>query len=77
VGWYLFPLFLMGLTAVVNAQEVFDPSSPLNKNPQSGIEVGQRIPAFRAVDGTGKSWDFDSIKGPKGALLLFHRSADW
>ena len=43
----------------------------------SGPEVGQSIPSFRAPDQAGKMQDFNSIRGPKGALLVFFQSADW
>ena len=59
------------------AQEAFDSHDPLDDNMQTGPAVGEKIPAFLAVDQNGQAWDFDSIKGPKGALLLFYRSADW
>jgi peroxiredoxin len=43
----------------------------------SGPEVGHRIPSFRAPDQNQKMQDFNSIRGPKGALLVFFQSADW
>ncbi|MBI4463760.1 MAG: hypothetical protein HY647_03550 [Acidobacteria bacterium] len=43
----------------------------------TGPEVGQRIPYFRARDQFGRWQDFNSIRGPKGAVLSFNRSADW
>jgi peroxiredoxin Q/BCP len=43
----------------------------------SGPEVRQRIPSFRAFDQTNKMQDFDSIRGPNGALIVFFQSADW
>jgi peroxiredoxin len=42
-----------------------------------GLDVGRKIPAFRAADQHGQMQDFDSIRGPKGALIVFLRSADW
>lgn len=47
------------------------------QNFQVGIEVGQKIPAFRLASQDGRSLTFDAIKGPKGAALLFFRSSDW
>ena len=44
---------------------------------RTGPEVGQPIPAFKAVDQNGRTMDFNSIKGPKGALIMLFRSADW
>ena len=51
----------------------FDP----NANLKTGPEVGQKIPAFSAVDQTGRVRDFDSLKGRKGLVLFFNRSVDW
>jgi hypothetical protein len=42
-----------------------------------GPQVGQRVPAFRLKDQTGNVQTLESIMGPKGALLVFLRSADW
>lgn len=42
-----------------------------------GPQVGQRVPDFRLTDQAGKQWTRDSIMGPKGAMLVFFRSADW
>jgi len=43
----------------------------------SGPEVGKTVPEFSAPDQTGKNQTLKSIMGPKGALLVFYRSADW
>jgi hypothetical protein len=42
-----------------------------------GPQVGQRVPAFSLKDQTGKIQTLESIMGPKGAMLVFFRSADW
>jgi hypothetical protein len=42
-----------------------------------GIPVGSKIPAFEAKDQKGRVQTFESIRGPKGAFLVFYRSADW
>lgn len=42
-----------------------------------GPQVGQAVPDFRLQDAQGKVWTRDSIMGPKGAMLVFSRSADW
>lgn len=75
--WRPILLALLLSTTPTMAQEVFDTHDPLDDNMETGPAVGEKIPAFRAVDQNGQAWDFDSIKGPKGALLLFYRSADW
>jgi hypothetical protein len=43
----------------------------------TGPSVGEKVPAFSAVDQDGKTQTLDSLMGPNGLLLLFHRSADW
>ena len=43
----------------------------------SGPEIGKTVPEFSAPDQTGKTLTLKSITGPKGALLVFYRSADW
>jgi len=42
-----------------------------------GLKVGSSLPPFRLVDQEGKFQDFQSLKGPKGLVLMFFRSADW
>ena len=43
----------------------------------TGPAVGRTIPAFEAVDQNGKRQTFETLKGPNGLFLMFHRSADW
>ena len=43
----------------------------------SGPDVGKTVPEFSAPDQSGKIQTLRSIMGPKGALLVFYRSADW
>ena len=42
-----------------------------------GPQVGERVPDFSLRDQAGKTWTLQSIMGPKGAMLVFYRSADW
>ena len=42
-----------------------------------GVKVGQKIPPFKLSDQNGTLRDFTSVKGSKGLVLLFFRSADW
>ena len=42
-----------------------------------GPQVGQLVPDFNLTDQTGNPRTLQSIMGPKGAMLVFHRSADW
>ena len=42
-----------------------------------GPQVGAVVPAFSGVDQFGKPHTLASSYGPKGAMLVFFRSADW
>ena len=43
----------------------------------SGPEIGERIPDFEAYDQNGNLVGLDDVMGPNGAMVVFHRSADW
>jgi len=60
-------LFLFSAGAVTLAQQAI----------KTGPEVGSTLPAFEAPDQNGRVQNLQSILGPKGALLVFYRSADW
>ena len=42
-----------------------------------GLPVGQKAPAFSARDQFGREQNLETLRGPKGTVLLFFRSADW
>ena len=42
-----------------------------------GPQVGAVVPDFAGVDQFGKPQTLASAYGPKGAMLVFFRSADW
>ena len=42
-----------------------------------GPQIGERVPDFALPDQAGRIRTLDSIRGPNGTMLLFHRSADW
>lgn len=42
-----------------------------------GPQVGERVPDFSLKDQNGRTQTLQSIMTPKGAVLVFHRSADW
>ncbi len=42
-----------------------------------GPQVGEQVPDFSLKDQNGKTQSLNSIMGPKGAMLVFVRSADW
>ena len=42
-----------------------------------GPQIGERVPDFNLPDQFGRMWTLPSIMGPRGAMLVFFRSADW
>lgn len=44
---------------------------------KTGPAVGDRIPNFALPDQNGRGMNLKAIAGPKGAMLVFYRSADW
>ena len=42
-----------------------------------GPQVGEKIPDFALPDQYGRIQTLDTIMGERGAMLVFHRSADW
>jgi hypothetical protein len=42
-----------------------------------GPQVGARVPDFTLRDQAGTERTLQSIMGPRGAMLVFMRSADW
>ena len=63
-------LALLGLLAQPAPPSRFDIS-------KAGPQVGQRVPDFSLEDQLGTRRTLSSITGPKGAMLVFFRSADW
>jgi len=68
-------LLLAGISSLVVGQEN-PPASRLAPS-SIGIEVGQRAPAFALPDQFGHQQSNETLKGSKGTVLLFFRSADW
>jgi len=61
---------MLGLLAVQAAAQPVDVSA-------LGPQAGTAVPAFSAPDQDGRVRTLASIMGPKGAMLVFSRSADW
>lgn len=73
------PALLTAALLVATLQPVAGQSPPRQKIDVSklGPQVGERVPDFNLKDQAGKAWTLQSIMGPKGAMLVFLRSADW
>jgi hypothetical protein len=61
-------VLVAGLTVV--AADTPDPKT-------LGPQVGERVPEFSLPDQAGVTRSLRSTFGPKGAVLVFFRSADW
>ncbi len=68
-------LFFVGLLALASGQE--NPSTGDTVAPSIGLEIGHRAPAFALPDQFGHEQSNETLKGSKGTVLLFFRSADW
>ncbi len=44
---------------------------------KTGPGVGDSVANFAAPDQSGNTQTLKSVMGPKGAMLVFFRSADW
>ena len=78
--WLAGAALLLVLSAPLSRGQERAELVPLYKNDHNvttGPAVGDRIPNFEAQDRSGKSRNFDSLKGPKGLVFLVVRSADW
>jgi hypothetical protein len=67
------------LTAALSAGTTAQtPSTPVPIDVQKlGPQIGARVPDFSLPDQQGQTRTLQSVMGPKGALLVFFRSADW
>jgi hypothetical protein len=52
-------------------------SATLLAAPSTGPEIGTKAPAFEGRDQNGVTHTLASVLGPKGAIVVFYRSADW
>ena len=68
-------LFFAEVSGLVAGRE--NPSTNRAVPPSIGIEVGLRAPAFSLPDQFGHEQSNSTLKGSKGTVLLFFRSADW
>ncbi len=44
---------------------------------ERGPAIGGKMPSFELRDQDGQPHTLKSLLGPKGAVILFFRSADW
>jgi cytochrome oxidase Cu insertion factor (SCO1/SenC/PrrC family) len=68
-------LFVVGSAAFASGQE--RPATNRGSASSVGVEIGQQAPAFALPDQFGHQHSNETLKGPKGTVILFFRSADW
>ena len=70
--WALSVVVVLLMYVPIDAQE----REPIDLS-SLGPQVGEKVPDFALTDQHGNVQTLDSIMGQKGAMLVFHRSADW
>ncbi len=60
-----------------SAQDFLTEVPELSVGMVSGPEIGETIPDFEAYDQNGNLVSLGDVMGPNGAVVVFHRSADW
>jgi len=68
-------LFFVGILGLSSRQE--NPSANHAVPPSVGLEIDQQAPAFALPDQFGHEQSNETLKGSKGTVILFFRSADW
>ena len=74
------PVFTLLAGLAVQVPEAGQSSSPTRTKidvSKLGPQVGEGVPDFELQDQNAKTQTLHSIMGPKGAMLVFIRSADW
>jgi hypothetical protein len=68
-------VFFVGLFALPGDQENLSTNHAVA--PSVGLDIGRQAPAFVLPDQFGHEQSNETLKGSKGTVLLFFRSADW
>ena len=80
MGFKVLAIFWSAVTLVAGVVAAAPQSPPTRQRidvSKLGPQVGDRVPDFNLKDQNGKGRNLRSIMGPKGAMLVFFRSADW
>ena len=71
----VFPVLVITILAATNVALSAEREAIVVAN--LGPQVGELVPDFQLSDQFGEIHNLESVMGPNGAMLLFHRSADW
>jgi cytochrome oxidase Cu insertion factor (SCO1/SenC/PrrC family) len=69
-------IFATVLSLIFGAPAMAQDRTPVDLS-ALGPQVGERVPDFELRDQQGQLQTLESVRGPNGSLILFHRSADW
>jgi len=67
--------FVIRVLCICGRQE--NPPATQPAEPVLGLDTGSPAPAFALSDQFGHQQSNETLKGSKGTVLLFFRSADW
>ena len=65
-----------GAVSLAGAGQSGSPAPKIDLN-RTGPQIGTRLPDFVLYDQRGQTHSLKSLLGPKGAMIVFFRSADW
>ena len=68
-------LFSIGVLSLASGQA--KPPAGDGVAPSIGLKIGQPAPAFALTDQFSHEQSNESLRGSKGTVILFFRSADW
>ena len=71
------PSLFIGAALVAAVTGLAAQAPPTVDTSKIGPQVGAVVPAFSGTDQFGKPQSLATAMGPKGAMLVFFRSADW
>jgi hypothetical protein len=69
-------VFVTASFSLAGAQQSGSPASKIDLE-RTGPQIGARLPDFVLRDQRGQTHSLQSLLGPKGAMIVFFRSADW
>ena len=67
---------LLALATLRLAAQATQPGPDVDTS-RLGPQIGSQAPPFSGTDQAGRRHSLESDLGPKGAMLVFFRSADW
>jgi cytochrome oxidase Cu insertion factor (SCO1/SenC/PrrC family) len=68
-------LTAIGAVAVLDARQ--QPAPATVDVDALGPQIGGKVPDFELSDQDGRTQSLSTLRGPRGLVLVFSRSADW